>query len=344
MRKGLFTVIALALVLIVPSAMLLAQEKPAAPKAAAKEMKLTDEQKAKLETFRLDQKMKTIDARAELEKQAIVLKKELMKDEPNMAEVEATLKKMADARTKMQMIRIAGMLEMRKTFGPDWRMHMRGSRPGMGAARMGNEGEGCEGTEATAPRAMAPFGVCRGERGPMERARKVIKMRRGGGEGRPGMRSGMPGMMMWKKGEGCSMGSMEKSGDKCVVIMKEGAGSCTKEKNAGCAQGAAEGCGMMKMRAPRAMAVGGCMKEMAAGCAKAAGMGGACSTHQRGGSSCASKDESWRHRHLYRPHFGAGCSGEMKAGCGGESSCKGTGAHKCSGACKKEIKVKVEAR
>jgi hypothetical protein len=289
MRKGVLMIIALALVLLVPSAMLLAQGK--APRAQEKTTvaKLTDEQKAQIKQLRMDQRMKAIDLRAELEKQGIMLRKELMKDQPSTADIEVILKKISDSRLKLQMLRIEGMLEMRKLLGPDWKMHMKGLRMRMGPGAMGemrdrNEmgeaGEGMMGMEGH--RAMAPMAGWR-TRGQMGQGRRMVIMRE-----RPGDRMQM--RMMERTGRGTEMRGM-------------GEGSEMHKEAKGRVHGSMSG---------------GCMMEKTG----AAG-------------SCSSKSGGWQHRSQYRPRH-------WNAGHGMGAGCATGGAHQCSSACKKTVKVEVK--
>jgi len=369
MRKRLFVVVAIALMLLVPSAVLLAQEKPACAKAKeAKEMKLTDEQKTKVQAFRMDQRMKAIDARAELQKQAIMLKKELMKDQPSMTDVEAILKKMSDARMKLQTIRVQGLLEMRKILGPDWKTYMKARRMGGAPTEMGemdkegDEGDEGEEMEAEGPTEMAPMAGCMGAGGPMGEGRKVIILRKGPGGsmemgemGGMGGCMGMPGMrggccMMHKEGKGRGRGSMAGG---CMMLergkggrmgMPGMRGGCMMQKEGkGCGMGSMAG-GCMKMGEMGGMGGNCMMMKGGKGCGMETMMGG-CKMGKAGAKgSCSSMAGGWRHKSLYRPHFSGGSGCSMNSDCGKESNCSAGGAHKCSGKCKKEIKVEVETK
>jgi hypothetical protein len=87
--------------------------------------RLTPEQKAKIEDLRMDFRLKLIDLKAEREKLAIMLGKELRKSEPDMQAIEGIVKKMSPVREKIQLAAIEQGLAMRKLLGPEWRTLMR---------------------------------------------------------------------------------------------------------------------------------------------------------------------------------------------------------------------------
>jgi Spy/CpxP family protein refolding chaperone len=137
MKKGLIVFVALSVALLMSASMLVAQEKASAGKEKGtfkKEMKLTDEQKAKIEDLRTNLRLKMIDLKAEREKLGIALKQEMAKPEPSMQEIEGIIKKLSAVREKSQLAAIGQRLEMRKLLGPDafkGRFMREGGMPGM---------------------------------------------------------------------------------------------------------------------------------------------------------------------------------------------------------------------
>ena len=134
MKKRFLAGAILALFVFVGSKMLVAQDNAPVDKDKApihKEMKLTDEQKAKVEELKTSHRLATVDLRADLEKIGIMFKEEMAKPEPNKQTLEGLVKKMSVAREKLQMSRIDHMLAMRKILGPKWH--------GEGACAMGGE-------------------------------------------------------------------------------------------------------------------------------------------------------------------------------------------------------------
>ncbi|MDD4857929.1 MAG: periplasmic heavy metal sensor [Candidatus Krumholzibacteria bacterium] len=155
MRKRVLLIgMALVLMVFLSASLLVAQEKATCEKertagqkeemACQKQMKLTDEQKAKVEELRTDFRLKMIDLKAEREKLAIMLKKEITKSEPDMQAITALVKKMSAVREQCQLAGIEQALAMRKLVGKEWpgSMHL-----GMGDCRdMMEESEmGCGG-------------------------------------------------------------------------------------------------------------------------------------------------------------------------------------------------------
>jgi hypothetical protein len=145
MKKGLIVFVALSIALLMSASMLVAQEKASAEKekgTCKKEMKLTDEQKAKIEELRTNLRLKMIDLKAEREKLGIALKNEMAKPEPSMQEIEGIIKKLSAVREKTQLAAIGQRLEMRKLLGPDafkggfmWMEEGRGMKGAQGMRR-----------------------------------------------------------------------------------------------------------------------------------------------------------------------------------------------------------------
>lgn len=206
MKKGLLVLVALSIALLMGASMLVAQEKACAgmEKGTCKnEMKLTDEQKAKIEDMKMSFRLKMIDLKAEREKLGIMLKKEMMKPEPAMKDIEVVVKKMSAVREQIQLAGIGHMLAMRKILGPDAFKSMHGGM-GMGCGMEGMRGMSC----------------CDEE--------KDCMMMRGKGRGM-GEERGMPGKRMMRteasgcgmdEGEGCSKAGGEKKIE-CKVEVKE---------------------------------------------------------------------------------------------------------------------------
>ena len=106
MKKGLLVLVALSIALLMGASMLVAQEKASAGMekgTCKKEMKLTDEQKTKIEEMKMNFRLKMIDLKAEQEKLGITLKKEMMKPEPAMKDIEVVVKKMSAVREQIQL-------------------------------------------------------------------------------------------------------------------------------------------------------------------------------------------------------------------------------------------------
>lgn len=234
MKKVLTLGTALVLIVFLSASMLVAQEKGAREKEKAssqKEMKLSDEQRAKIKEMRMDLRLKMVDLNAEREKVAIMLGQEMMKPEPSMDEIQGLVKRLSEAREKIQLARIENLLAIRKLLGPEWRSFIRGEMRERGAMMEGRgmAGAGEEREEMIMRRPMrAMRGM--GEQGGMMNMR-VMRMR--GGEA--GEESGE------EAGEQHGMMMMQKPG------MGEEKGGCMMQKGA---MGAAGGMGEMK---------GGCM-------------------------------------------------------------------------------------
>jgi len=235
MKKGSVVVIALALMLLMSASMIAAQEKAAPAKEQAschKEMKLTDENKGKVEELKMNFHLKTIDLKAEQQKLGIMLKKEMMKPEPVMQDVEGIVRKMSAVREKLQLARIEHMLAMRKVLGPDWRKHMHAGMGGCGEM-MGEAGMEFAGDEkdVVIMRQLTPgMGAMKGGSMMMQKGGKCCSQMSGKWHGkmfRPfGKKSCCPGMsggMMHKgaRGAGGCMG--EKTGKESCSM------SCTEE-------------------------------------------------------------------------------------------------------------------
>lgn len=222
MKKGLAILVALSIALLVGSSLLLAQEKAPVEKekgTCKKEMKLTDEQKAKIDEMKTNLRLKMIDLKAEREKLAIALKTEMKKPEPSMQEIEGIVKKLSAVREKIQLATIEHRLAMRKLVGDDACKMMMGGR---GMAGCGGEMEGCG-----------------GER-----------------EGRGGEKScGMTGNPRMGMHEGCGMQAprmmvIKTDGSGCTMEMGAPGAGCGKHAmGAGCGGGAAQGeCKVIMMK------------------------------------------------------------------------------------------------
>lgn len=147
MKKGLLILVALSIALLMGTSMLVAQEKAHAAKekgACKSEMKLTDEQKAKVENMNMSFRLKMIDLKAEREKLHIALKQEMMKPEPAMKDIEPIVKKMSAVREKIMLAGIEQKIAMRKILGPDACKGMHGGMGmgcGMECGMMGGHGK-----------------------------------------------------------------------------------------------------------------------------------------------------------------------------------------------------------
>ena len=209
MKKGLLILVALSIALLMGASMMVAQDK--APVGmekgmCKKEMKLTDEQKAKVEDMKMSFRLKMIDLKAERAKLGIALKKEMMKPEPAMKDIEPIVKKMSTLREKIMLASIEQKLAMRKILGPDACKGMHGGM-GMGSGMGGRHGMSCceEGTDF-----MMMCGEGPGEEGGMP-AKRMMRMRMEG----PGC-----GMDKGAGHEGCAKECAGKE-IKCKVEIKE---------------------------------------------------------------------------------------------------------------------------
>jgi hypothetical protein len=211
MKKGLMILVALSIALLMGASMLVAQEKAAAEKekgSCKKEMKLTDEQKTKMEEMKADFRLKMIDLKANQEKLGIMLKKEMMKPEPAMKDIEVIVKKMSAGREQIQLARIGHMLAMRKIVGPEACKGMGGGM-GMGCGMEGMRGMSCCEEDDDCPM-MCGSGPGMGK-GHGMRGKRMMRMEASG--------CGM------EKGEGCHAEGMK--GD--CKMGKDAAAGCAKE-------------------------------------------------------------------------------------------------------------------
>ena len=258
MKKGFVVVVAFALMLLLSASMIAAQEKA----TCQKEMKIADEQKGKVEELKMNFRLKTIDLKAEQQKLGIMLKKEMMKPEPVMQDIEGIVKKMSAVREKLQLAGIEHMLAMRKLLGPDWRKLM---RPGMGGCKemMGGPGMKCAGDEKdvivmreSMPGKREGCGMM-GTRG--------MRMRTAGPDSKPGCSMERPGMAAMKGG--CMMDKGQGMGEKGGCMMMQKGGKCSSHMSGkwhskmfrpygkkGCCSGMSGG-----MMHKGAMGAGGCM-------------------------------------------------------------------------------------
>ena len=84
---------------------------------------LTDEQQVKMEKLSLEHRLANIDLRAEQKKLRLAMKEELLKDQPDKKALEKIAKSIAANHEKMQMSRVAHMLDVRKILTPEqWKM------------------------------------------------------------------------------------------------------------------------------------------------------------------------------------------------------------------------------
>jgi Spy/CpxP family protein refolding chaperone len=338
MKKGLMILVALSIALLMNASMLVAQEKAAAGKemgscmkemkagekdkdSCGKEMKLTEEQKTKLEELKMNFRLKMIDLKAEREKLGIMLKKEMMKPEPVMNDIEGIVKKMSAVREKIQLAGIEHMLAMRKIFGP----------------------EACKGMSCGTGMACGMAGMREMSCGEEE---DDCMMMCESGQGM-GEECGMPAgrmMRMRMEAPGCAM---EKGSGRESCYRAEGMKGCEMEGKKSCrAEGMKGGCAMA-MGAPGA---GRCEGAMKADCRI---MMKECSERS------PRMYGSW-HRKMFRPFGKKECCPAM-SGCkmekGGAGACGGKGAMKggcmmgkdaaagCPmGGAGKEIKCKMEIK
>jgi hypothetical protein len=227
MKKGLIILVALSIALLMGASMLIAQEKATAEKEKAsceKEMKLTGEQKAKIEEMKTSFRLKMIDLKAEREKLGVMLKNEMMKPEPAMKDIEVVVKKMSAVREQIQLAGIGHMLAMRKLVGPDACKSM---HPGMGkACGMAGMSEMSCGDGESECMVICEPGQGRGE----ECGRPAKRMMK--------MRMEAPGCKMEKgaKSEGCGAEGMKG----CSAEGMKGGCMMGKEAAAGCAKEGAE--------------------------------------------------------------------------------------------------------
>jgi hypothetical protein len=310
MKKVLTLGAALVLIVFLSASMLVAQDRGAREKGKAssqKEMKLSDEQKAKIKEMRMDLRLKMVDVKAEREKTLILLRKEIMKPEPSMEEIQGLVKRLSDAREKMQLAAIENLLAIRTFLGSDWRSLIRGEMRERGAmmGELGMAGAGEEREEMIMRRPMrAMRGM--GEPGDMMNMR-VIRTRGGEAGEESGEESGE------EAGEQHGMMMMQKP---CMGEMK--GGCMTMQKGA---MGAAGGMGDMK---------GGCMTMQ---------KGGACCSGKSGNWHRMMFRPNGK-----RPCCGGmgGCMMHKGGMNGMKGGCKETGCEK-GGAAKQE-KCKVEVR
>jgi hypothetical protein len=238
MKKGLVILVALVLSVLLSAPMLFAQEKAAGEgeKASSKKaMKLTDEQKTKMEELRADFQMKTIDLKAEREKLAIMLKKEMDASEPSMQEIAGIVKKMSAVREKLQLAGIEHAIAVRKLLGPEWRALR---RSGMGERRGMMEKRTMHGRRERPEGAMERPGMPMGPRIGAMKGGRIMTQKRGTCSSD---RTGNWNRMMFRhfgKRSGCSgMGG---------CMMHGGAGHRTGAMEGGCKEAGREGRGAAK--------------------------------------------------------------------------------------------------
>lgn len=306
MKKGFVVSVAFVLVALFSASMLLAQEKVWVEKEKGsfeKEMKLTTEQKAKMEELKVEHRMKAIDLRAEREKLGLMLKKEWMKPEPSAQELESLVKQMSAVREKLQMNTVQHMLAVRKLLGPDWRMYLKAGA-GECCEMIGELGMPMSGGSECCPMMgsmmspMAGAGGCSG----MGEKRVIRIVGDGPGAapdcmmGKRGMGAMKSGCMMHKGCKGlCMSGRGGMMGGGC--IMHQGSKSC-------CSSRACKSHSKMF----RPFGKKGCCSSQSGCMMGKQGMGGGCGTGAMMGGCMMQQ--------------GGGCKGGMKAGCMGTSSKK----------------------
>jgi Spy/CpxP family protein refolding chaperone len=308
MKKVLAVSVAVMLVMLFSASVLLAQEKVVVEKekgSCQKEMKLTEEQKAKMEELRTESRMQAIDLRAEREKLALTFKKEWMKPEPNAQTLEGLVKQMSAVREKLQINRIQHMLAMRKLLGPDWKMFMK-ARAGERCDMMGDMGMPGAGGDECCPMMggmMAPMAGAGGCPGMVEK--RIVRVVREGEGAERGCMMEMQGM-----GAGRGMGAMKGS-----CKMQQGDKNC-------CSSRASKWRGKMF----RPYGKKGCCSSQGSGMMGQQGMGAGCGMGAMKGGCMM--------------HQGGGCKGSMKGGCMGAASKKTEGMKE--GTCPLEMKKEKE--
>ena len=321
MKRGFVLSVACLLMVLLPASMLLAQEMVSVEKekgSCQKEMKLTDEQKAKMEELKVEHRMEAIDLKAGCEKLGLMFKKEWMKPEPSLQELGNLVKQMSAAREKLQMNNIQHMLSMRKLLGADWQMYLK-ARKGGCCEMMGDPGMPMAGGGECCPMmgemmpAMAGAGGCCGMG--EKRVIRIVGEGPGAGCGMGAMRGGCmmqkPGM-----GAGCGMGAMKGS-----CMMQQGGKGCCALRPGKWHSKMFRPFGKKGWCSPKS----GCRMQkpgMGAGCGMGA-MKGGCMMQQ-----------------------GGGCKGGMKAGCMGTSSKKADAPREgmCPLKMKKEAEKKEDER
>lgn len=127
MRKMIFLV--LIVLLASPSLALWGAPKDSPPRAGrdkmferiTRELKLTEEQKAQLQVDMEKDKKETGKNRSEIKKLVEQMKTELERDKPDRAQIHGLIKKIADKRTAMEIMRMDSLLKLRETLTPEQR-------------------------------------------------------------------------------------------------------------------------------------------------------------------------------------------------------------------------------
>jgi hypothetical protein len=195
-------------------------------------------------------RLKTIDLKAEQQKLGIMLKKEMMKPEPAMQDVEGIVRKMSAVREKLQLARIEHMLAMRKILGPDWRKHMQAGMGGCGDM-MGEAGMEFAGDEKDVNIMRKPTPGMGEGCGMM--GKRVMRIRTAGRDSKPCCSMERPGMGAMKGG--CMM--MQKGGKCCSQMSGKWHSKMFRPfGKKGCCSGMSGG-----MMHKGAMGAGGCMGD-----------------------------------------------------------------------------------
>jgi len=127
MSKRLSFAVSLAVIMLIP-AFLFAQMGGMRGECGHgwKGLDLDDEQQMKMEKMSLEHRLAGVDLRAEQMKLRLEMKKELLKDEPDRKTLEKFAKSLAANREKMQMGRIAHMLDVKKVLTAEqWKVFVR---------------------------------------------------------------------------------------------------------------------------------------------------------------------------------------------------------------------------
>src|SRR6267378_4154212 len=105
------------------------------PGGMMERLKLTDEQKKKVEDIRYTHQKRAITQRAELESAQLDLGRLMRADTPDARAINAQIDKVSQLRAGLQKEHVAGMLETRGVLTPDQLKEWRTMRGGMGWGR-----------------------------------------------------------------------------------------------------------------------------------------------------------------------------------------------------------------
>ncbi len=98
------------------------------PERMKKELKLTDEQVAKIADINKEHRKKMLDVKEKLAPKEIQLKKLLLEDTVDMVKVRSLLKEIGDQRVELQALRIEHRLNIEKVLTADQKAKMRQHR------------------------------------------------------------------------------------------------------------------------------------------------------------------------------------------------------------------------